>query len=104
MPISAHLTETVTELNRGVALRHIDPGGTAVANRGPAGDKSFGPAEEPVPRQDSAVEVIEMRITRWLLLGVAAMAVAAVVYRLVAGRKENEAPFEFRGLQQPLAA
>ena len=31
-----------------------------------------------------------MRITRWLLLGVAAMAVAAVVYRLVAGRKENE--------------
>jgi hypothetical protein len=45
-----------------------------------------------------------MRLTRWILVGVAAMAAFGIVYRLVAGRKEAEEPLELKGLHQPLAA
>jgi hypothetical protein len=45
-----------------------------------------------------------MRITRWILVGVAAMAAFGILYRLVAGRTETEESLELKQLHQSLAA
>jgi hypothetical protein len=79
-------------------------GPAQASERGHPESAPFGPIRPTCAGRGLIAEVSEMRIVRWILVGLGVIAAIGVVYRQVTGQKETGDTAELGGVEQSHAA